>query len=367
MQAKLEKLNKPLPKVYAAYYGEDWKTQGDWYGRYGRQYAVMCAASAPFDQFFFIDESFFTVRPFIGANKRNGDSLRRWVHWIKTNDKRVLYSPLNGYRRQAEWDDHAETYPMTHNGPDVWYLLDIKNDGVYKISMYFFNKDGHSGNNRMRDYMIELYTSPRSWTQFNDWEKFAKLAELQPQKPPLERSRMRDFWGGVHKSFVVKGNSRYFVRVSKNYSFNTIISSVCIDRLHGETTLNDKMRLPLMSNVPYEPPPFPEFVSQPFAFQSKKLWDMIDTRYDKLGLVNCERSYRLRAYQGVAGDTSKQSKQLSDAMEWRLNIWDTRQRNDWQQAMQLAWERLSKTSPEHIKHQEEFLRTKKNPWKYWGR
>jgi hypothetical protein len=27
----------------------------------------------------------------------------------------------------------------------------------------------------------------------------------------------------------------------------------------------------------------------------------------------------------------------------------------------------SKTSPEHVKHQEEFLRTKKNPWKYWGR
>jgi hypothetical protein len=83
--------------------------------------------------------------------------------------------------------------------------------------------------------------------------------------------------------------------------------------------------------------------------------------------VNYDRNYRLKAYQSVADGTSKQSKQLADAMAWRLNIWNTEQRNEWQQAMQLAWKRLAKANPEHVKQQEEFLRTRKNTWKYWGR
>ncbi len=133
MQAKLEKLNKPLPKVYAAYYGEDWKTQGDWVGRYGRRYAVMCGAAAPFDQHFASADNRISVHPFIGLHKTKDDSLRRWVHWLKTDNPKVMYSPLNGYRRQAEWDDHAEAYPMTHNGPDLWYLLEIKDEGTGKL------------------------------------------------------------------------------------------------------------------------------------------------------------------------------------------------------------------------------------------
>jgi hypothetical protein len=54
--------------------------------------------------------------------------------------------------------------PVPLDGPDMWYLLEIRNKGMFRIGMYFFNKDGHSGHNRLRDYLIEVYPSPRQWT-----------------------------------------------------------------------------------------------------------------------------------------------------------------------------------------------------------
>lgn len=33
------------------------------------------------------------------------DSLRHWVHWLQSEDSRVLYDPMIGHRREAEWDD----------------------------------------------------------------------------------------------------------------------------------------------------------------------------------------------------------------------------------------------------------------------
>ncbi len=47
MLAQMETLKEKIPIGGAAYLGEDWQTQGDWVGRYGRQYAVLCATASP--------------------------------------------------------------------------------------------------------------------------------------------------------------------------------------------------------------------------------------------------------------------------------------------------------------------------------
>jgi hypothetical protein len=354
-------LTKPLPKIYAANYGEDWKTQGNWVGYYGRNYAVMCGASSPFDQTYFVDESEIKVRPFIGPNKRKGDSLRRWIHWINSNDRRVMYSPINGYRRQSEWDDHAETYPISHNGPDLWYLIEIKNAGVYKLSMYFFNKDGHGGNNRFRDFLVEIYPANVNWTKFSDAEHFDKIANSQTKNPPLARTRVNNFWGGVHKSFEVNGEGKYFVRVANNFCFCTIMSSVCVEKLQGDSTADSDFRLSLQLNVPYHPPQFPDTISQPVAYQSKKLWTMLDVRNDRLGTIAIERAYRLRAIQSIKELPDNSSTQLTRAMCWRLNLLDDAQQLNWNNTIKAIQNRTAKQQ-----QQQAILKVRPHEiWKNW--
>ena len=129
----------------------------------------------------------------VGPNGSNGEALRRWLHRRRWDDRRVLYNPTLGYRRQADWDDHAEAYPMTREGPDVWVGVEVP-EGVHRLTLYFFNKDGHQGHNRYRDYRLEV-------------RPYAPDPAAAEKKPTLATARVRDFWGGVHKSSAVKGRT----------------------------------------------------------------------------------------------------------------------------------------------------------------
>jgi streptogramin lyase len=219
LQVKLNRLQTHLPNVYAAYLGEDWKTQGDWMGRAFRDWAVMCAAASPMDLSVYHSDLTYYVYPFVGSNHKPNEDVRNWVHWIMTDNPKVLWNPYACSRRQSEWDDHGEAYPMTFDGPDLWYLLEIKHEGVFKIGMYFFNKDGHNGNNRFRDYVIEFYKSPRVrvWQNRHAERKiFSDMSESVARRDVLlAKNRIRDFWGGVHKQFVVKGPGNYLVKIRK--------------------------------------------------------------------------------------------------------------------------------------------------------
>ncbi|MDR2171266.1 MAG: hypothetical protein LBP59_14070, partial [Planctomycetaceae bacterium] len=218
LQVKYDKLIRPLPKIYAAYYGEDWKTQGDWLGRTTRNWAIMCAAASPLDREVLMSKDNYRVEPFIGPNATPDDCIRRWCHWIKTDNPRSLWDPVNGYRRQAEWDDHGEAYTWSKDGPDIWYLLEIRHKGMFRLGMYFFNKDGHDGANRMRDYQIEIYPSPVRFegepSSYPVWQKYSRMAEqITRNQKPLIKSRVHDFWGGVYKQFLLKGEGYYFVKI----------------------------------------------------------------------------------------------------------------------------------------------------------
>ncbi|MDR2345474.1 MAG: hypothetical protein LBE18_05355, partial [Planctomycetaceae bacterium] len=163
MQTKLEGLQTPLPKVYASYYGEDWKTQGDWTGRIYRESAIACAVQSPFDGFLTYSQDVYNIEGSIGPNHPGKKDTLRLYNRGNNNNPKTLWLSTNGVRRQAEWDDHGETYPWHLDGPDIWYLLEIKHKGTFRVSMYFVNPDGHSGPNRMRDYLIEFYPTDMKW------------------------------------------------------------------------------------------------------------------------------------------------------------------------------------------------------------
>ena len=122
-------------------------------------------------------------------------------------------------RRQSEWDDHGESYPRSHEGPDLYCNLSIP-PGVFYLSLYGFNKDGHGGVNRSRDYVISVRES-----RSDNIRSFAGF-ERQPE---LARGRIRDFWGGCYKRFLVQGPLKITVRVARGSSYNTILSGLMLD------------------------------------------------------------------------------------------------------------------------------------------
>jgi hypothetical protein len=113
---------------------DDWLTKGDWLGRYGRYWACCCAICSPDNYVWGAGPTKAEFDARIGTNCHAGDSLRYWVHWLYTKNVNSLEMPptyyssrvTKGYttpnftRRQAEWDDHGEAYPMSEVLPMRW-------------------------------------------------------------------------------------------------------------------------------------------------------------------------------------------------------------------------------------------------------
>jgi hypothetical protein len=93
--------------------------------------------------------------------------------------------------------------------------------GLYVLSLYNFNKDGHARSNRFRDYRlsVRLHPSDRSLGDITAFDK----------QPELARARMRDFWNGAYKRFLVRGPTEITFQVSRNHSLNTILAGVLLD------------------------------------------------------------------------------------------------------------------------------------------
>jgi hypothetical protein len=300
-----------------------------------------------------------------------------WIHWLKTSNPKVLYDQWRGYRRQSEWGDHGETYPMLQDGPDVWYILEVNHKGVFRVDMYFYNKDGHEGSNRLRDYVVEVYPTKEVWYDYskyghpktitkngptieetfrsifarqNEWEKLAKIAEQEVRtSQPLYKTRVSDFWGGVHKQLVVTGPAHYLVKIDRNYSFNTIISGVGIDRICGEPTEDEAHGIPNLANFPYNPPKFPNKYSTEIGTEVYRLWNLLDTSYPKNNNFELQRKYRIAAYHAASRlntENNGRYPRLERCIAWRLNQWDEEQRKEWQDAMKQGHEKLLEKIPD---------------------
>ncbi len=195
----------------------DWNTQGNWTGRYGTTMGVCAAMAAPYDHVSGPRSPWFHYKVRLGEHIRKGDSTRYWVHWLMTSEPRSLINKVNGGRRQSEWDDHGEAYPLHHEGPDLYINLKTP-PGRWRVSLYFFNKDGHTRMNRLRDYLISV-------------RDFAEDDAAFRTSPEYARARVRDFWGGVWKQFELEGSRSYTIKIDDNWSFNTICSGIFIDAI----------------------------------------------------------------------------------------------------------------------------------------
>ncbi len=224
--------NELEPKVVVLQ--DDWLTQGNWLGRYGRYWACLCAICSPDDYLWGAGWETVSYESQIGPHAAATDSLRYFVTELYTQNPRVLEMPPtyldsrvkkglttpDKNRREAEIDDHGEDYPQAVDGPDIYTTLTVPN-GLFTLSLYAYNKDAHGeGGNRFRDYRVSIRPQPN--TSLDDISTF----ETQPE---LAHKRIRDFCGGVYERFLVRGPMTLTVKLDRNYSRNAILQSVMLD------------------------------------------------------------------------------------------------------------------------------------------
>ena len=233
---------------------DDWLTEGQWQGRYGKFWIVLCGnwSQAFTGHYVQMDDVWgagwdvmYDTR--IGPNHSPGDSLRYWIQWLATTNNRSLeMSPTyldsrvrrklttwDVDRRESEWNDDGMVYPMSQDGPNIYCSLSIP-AGLFYLSLYDNNKDGHDGNNRFRDCTISVRPHPGR-TSLDEhhgnttvMRSFFDIEEFD-QKPELAHSRIVDFWGGVYKRFLVRGPAKLTIQVNRNHSFNSMLNGVMLD------------------------------------------------------------------------------------------------------------------------------------------
>lgn len=339
-QTRIASNMESQPELWGTVLNDDWATRGDWFGRLGRQYAVLCAAGSPLNHYVTVGdpETHYLVKGFVGPHGEKGEALRHWIHWMKTDQRRVLYNPTIGYRREAEWDDHGEAYPMTHEGPDVWINVTVPR-GVHRLSLYFVNPNGHDGPNRFRDYHLEL--KPHAGGDI-------RLAE---RSKSLAQARVQDFWGGVYKQFVLKGPNKYWLKVGRNDSFNTIVSGVFLDQLEGPPWPYENMALPWMGNIKWEPPPLPvDWVEEDASDDVRKTVELklaTDAAWRSKRTASSQRTFHLLAYRAALADLTT-PKVVIENWRWNLRLWTQDARLQFDDMMRTAWASMCNINPQLI-------------------
>ena len=213
------------------YLGDDRDTKGDWTGKYGNYAFILSAMSAPRDMVG------GEVKPlkcdFRDWNKTyNNETIRVlgngelrytcWTgnpgdvqprHWIdldamRTAQRRAPDNPQWGYRTSASWDDHGETHPTDAWGNDFYIRLQLP-PGTWRVSYYFLDWNWFGG----------VY--PRDY----------RLSFLDGAKNEVCAARAYDLGQGLYKVFRVQGGRDLTLRIRKDFTINSIISGVFVDRL----------------------------------------------------------------------------------------------------------------------------------------
>ncbi len=293
--------------------GEDWQSQGDWLGRYGSEYAVLCAANGNEDQVFG-DQTSFSVTPQIGI-ALNGTSVpSHWLQWEQSGDPRVLYDPFVNARRQSQWDDQGEQDDPLTEGPDLWLTVQVP-AGAHRLSLYFVNNEGHTRTTRYRDYLVQLMSASPGVDFHQTYDTPAAL--------PIDAStRMENLWPGVYDRFAVTGPATYYVKIDRNYSLNTIVQGVFIDPLGKQKV----PATPWMSGFSLSPTVPAKIKTNDVKDRQTVvgLWSLLDSLYGKPYTAPLQKTARIQILRTAAALGEPESL----LTEWRiqLGLWDD---NDW--------------------------------------
>jgi hypothetical protein len=323
----LAKFSQQLVPGEAYYLADDWRTEGDWVGRYGSGYVKLCGM-AEGDEDYDLQPG-YKVRLQVGPHHEENAAGPVSFHDDEiSNDVRSLYDPSIGHRRDAEEDDFSDNekvYPETYDGPDLWVKVSVP-DSVHCLSLYFLNNDAHTVSNaKYRDYDVTIAPD------YGDDEKTAAAA-------PLARTRVTDFWGGVYKQFLVCGPADFVVRIGRNRSFGTRLQAVFLDRVTGDLT-DTPGQLPGFNTAPYAPPDEPDdFHPTPLADAAVTLWSKLDDDLGLRGAIPFQMPLRIWCFRAAVAGNAPAA--IVERWRWQISIWTADDRKKFDDAMKAAYDEI---------------------------
>jgi hypothetical protein len=325
LEAQLGKLGDTLTNGSAVFVGEDWATQGDWCERYGSMAAFLCGPNKADASV--VPNSNVTLEEFVGPNARKEEGPCVYIQWEQCDENPAsLFFPSLGHRQEAEVNDTSFSYPFTQDGPDLWLKVNVPHQFCL-ISLYFHNKDAHNGRNRLRDYVIEVRHGDEEQTR----AELFNLDAADPTNAPadfltssiLARSRVRDFWGGVYKNFLVRGPGPFYFRIARHYSHVTTLAGVMVDsspRIAGSKTL---LRQVVMQGrgrfLGRQAELFDDL--EPQVQAAMKLWTAGNRGSIRNGGVAALRPIQCFAYRAAATSTNTPP-ELLDLLRTQIPLWD---------------------------------------------
>jgi two component regulator with propeller domain len=327
--------------------GDDWQTQGDWAGRYGRNFARLFGTMSPKDHDLVADER-FGVEVRLGPHHAGTDETHAIVTNPDSKNARALYDPLLGHRREAEINDgstDAKKYPFDWDGPDLWMTVKAP-EGAHRVSLYLDNNDAHTGKNKFRDYVIEMRRDA------------GEGDANETDSTPLAIARVTDFAGGVYKQFVVRGPGKVRIRIARNRSFGTKLQGVFIDELSAPAAAKPATagaqkkalpNLPGLEDVRYERPDAGE-IAPPAGGQlnaALKLWKQLDAAGDLPGVAALQRPFRLLAYRAALAAAAPPK--LLANWRWQFPLWTAADRDEFKATLERAWKSYLEKHPDAAK------------------
>lgn len=315
------------------YLRDDWETKGDWWGRYGKRCAKLCAMSGERGDVdvYGGDPDQYRISGRIGPNDK-GDGLRRWVHWLSTDNRNSLWLNSEGVRRQADWDDHGEAYERDVDGPDLKVLVRVPK-GMHDVAFYFFNKDGREGVNIRRDYIIEasVYDPKNSVFSMNNTHEYptpGKFGNI------YARARVKDFTQGVYKIFRVQGGEEYLFSIKRRGSLNAILSGVFVSGASEDKESQDRpfvSTMLCMGGVVYQPPVVTNNVKSALSFTA------IMKRLDEAKTPVVYDNARMELGSLYAEVAQSEEDGLTENFRWRMLRWNSCDRDKFAEYMKLGW------------------------------
>jgi hypothetical protein len=302
MQARLAAARANAKPLTAAFLGDDWTTQGDGIGRYGRQiYFFPAYGMTGWSQQYKCE-----VRVGPHQNKNKGGPYT-YYHALNLESPRVLYIPNSGKRNQGEWNDGSfdrDAYWDTWEGPDLWVDVTVP-AGAHRLSLYFVNYDAHGSINRRRDFLVEV-------------KAHAASPEVMEFAPALASARVVQFYHGVYKQFVLGGPAQYHVKVGRNYSVATKLSGIFLDRLEGPVPAHEPSGVPIMEEAQVKPPALPDGAAVPNVAvrAAAEITATLDKSWSNADALALQRPYRMLALR-LAGEQGGDAALLAN---WRFPL-----------------------------------------------
>ncbi|HUB27241.1 MAG TPA: hypothetical protein VL992_17585 [Tepidisphaeraceae bacterium] len=314
---------------------DDWATRGDWVGRYGRQFAMLCGLS----QSPTVTHPGFDVG-FLDGPYRTNAQVYFWQETLRNrNLKAVLYDPERSARAYGEINDsgaNSPQTPMVVEGPDLYVKLTVP-AGVHRVSLYFSNIDGHAGRNVYNDYYIQVKgphasgdltkTPAPSLVDDNGIYQYdygggepvisgAAFDTIGAElSPTIARLRVPDNWEGVYKRMLMRGPATYWIKIARNHSCTTKIQAVFAD---DDTPPSADLGIPQLPHVDVPIAPS-DIVTNSLGGAAIRLWTALDAATGKQGYAECAARMRIAAYRAAAAAGADQK--LLESWRWQMPIW----------------------------------------------